>query len=92
MPFIMHSVMLPSKSFRMISHRIKFREPDEKLTELTFRFDALNSFLKNGEHMSNSSHILPFSLLSAFARYPNGIIVHYYCCKDRRICPTDLER
>jgi len=28
---------------------------------------------------------------SAFARYPNGVIVHYYCCKDRRICPTDLD-
>lgn len=28
---------------------------------------------------------------SAFAMYPNGVIVHYYCCKDRRVCPTDLE-
>ncbi|KAJ8039011.1 Vam6/Vps39-like protein [Holothuria leucospilota] len=26
---------------------------------------------------------------SAFARYPNGVIVHYYCCKDRKICPVD---
>ncbi|XP_070577538.1 vam6/Vps39-like protein [Ptychodera flava] len=24
---------------------------------------------------------------SAFARYPNGVIVHYYCCKDRNVCP-----
>ncbi|XP_077997895.1 vam6/Vps39-like protein [Glandiceps talaboti] len=27
---------------------------------------------------------------SAFARYPNGIIVHYYCCKDRNVCPVDV--
>lgn len=27
---------------------------------------------------------------SAFARYPNGIIVHYYCCKDRTVCPPEL--
>ena len=27
---------------------------------------------------------------SAYARYPNGVIVHYYCCKDRRICPPEL--
>lgn len=25
---------------------------------------------------------------SAFARYPNGVIVHYYCCKDRKVCPV----
>jgi len=28
---------------------------------------------------------------SAFAMYPNGVIVHYYCCKDRRICPVDPD-
>ncbi|KAK3093225.1 hypothetical protein FSP39_012933 [Pinctada imbricata] len=28
-------------------------------------------------------------LNSAFARYPNGVIVHYYCCKDRKVCPVD---
>lgn len=28
---------------------------------------------------------------SAFAMYPNGVIVHYYCCKDRRVCPIDPE-
>ena len=27
---------------------------------------------------------------SAFARYPNGVIVHYYCFKDRKVCPTEL--
>ncbi|XP_006825770.1 vam6/Vps39-like protein [Saccoglossus kowalevskii] len=27
---------------------------------------------------------------SAFARYPNGIIVHFYCCKDRNFCPFDV--
>uniref|UniRef100_A0AAY4AFE2 CNH domain-containing protein n=1 Tax=Denticeps clupeoides TaxID=299321 RepID=A0AAY4AFE2_9TELE len=26
---------------------------------------------------------------SAFARYPNGVVVHYFCCKDRNICPTE---
>lgn len=26
---------------------------------------------------------------SAFARYPNGVVVHYFCCKDRNTCPTD---
>lgn len=26
---------------------------------------------------------------SAFARYPNGIVVHYFCCKDRNTCPTE---
>ncbi|XP_078593471.1 vam6/Vps39-like protein isoform X1 [Branchiostoma floridae x Branchiostoma japonicum] len=26
---------------------------------------------------------------SAFARYPNGVIVHYFCCKDRNVCPVD---
>uniref|UniRef100_A0A8C5AZ65 CNH domain-containing protein n=1 Tax=Gadus morhua TaxID=8049 RepID=A0A8C5AZ65_GADMO len=26
---------------------------------------------------------------SAFARYPNGVVVHYFCCKDRSACPTD---
>ncbi|XP_071963059.1 vam6/Vps39-like protein [Antedon mediterranea] len=26
---------------------------------------------------------------SAFARYPNGVVVHYYCCQDRNICPVD---
>uniref|UniRef100_A0A673YP02 VPS39 subunit of HOPS complex n=1 Tax=Salmo trutta TaxID=8032 RepID=A0A673YP02_SALTR len=26
---------------------------------------------------------------SAFARYPNGVVVHYFCCKDRAVCPTE---
>ncbi|XP_035529711.1 vam6/Vps39-like protein isoform X2 [Morone saxatilis] len=26
---------------------------------------------------------------SAFARYPNGVVVHYFCCKDRNMCPTE---
>lgn len=26
---------------------------------------------------------------SAFARYPNGVIVHYFCCKDVTVCPVD---
>ncbi|KAL5008470.1 hypothetical protein ScPMuIL_014051 [Solemya velum] len=26
---------------------------------------------------------------SAFARYPNGVIVHYYCCRDPKECPVD---
>ncbi|KAK1793610.1 hypothetical protein P4O66_011994, partial [Electrophorus voltai] len=26
---------------------------------------------------------------SAFARYPNGVVVHYFCCKDRSVCPTE---
>uniref|UniRef100_A0A669D893 VPS39 subunit of HOPS complex n=1 Tax=Oreochromis niloticus TaxID=8128 RepID=A0A669D893_ORENI len=26
---------------------------------------------------------------SAFARYPNGVVVHYFCCKDRNICPAE---
>ncbi|XP_060938877.1 vam6/Vps39-like protein isoform X1 [Limanda limanda] len=26
---------------------------------------------------------------SAFARYPNGVVVHYFCCKDRTLCPTE---
>jgi tetratricopeptide (TPR) repeat protein len=26
---------------------------------------------------------------SAFARYPNGVVVHYYCCKDPKVCPVD---
>ncbi|XP_052386213.1 vam6/Vps39-like protein isoform X2 [Carassius gibelio] len=26
---------------------------------------------------------------SAFARYPNGVVVHYFCCKDRSVCPVE---
>uniref|UniRef100_A0A8C3A0R1 VPS39 subunit of HOPS complex n=1 Tax=Cyclopterus lumpus TaxID=8103 RepID=A0A8C3A0R1_CYCLU len=26
---------------------------------------------------------------SAFARYPNGVVVHYFCCKDRNVCPAE---
>uniref|UniRef100_H3ABJ6 VPS39 subunit of HOPS complex n=1 Tax=Latimeria chalumnae TaxID=7897 RepID=H3ABJ6_LATCH len=26
---------------------------------------------------------------SAFARYPSGIVVHYFCCKDRSVCPAE---
>ncbi|KAM9787052.1 vam6/Vps39-like protein isoform X2 [Syngnathus typhle] len=26
---------------------------------------------------------------SAFARYPNGVVVHYFCCKDRNACPAE---
>ncbi|KAF7704430.1 vam6/Vps39-like protein isoform X2 [Silurus meridionalis] len=26
---------------------------------------------------------------SAFARYPNGVVVHYFCCKDRSVCPIE---
>ncbi|XP_055028430.1 vam6/Vps39-like protein [Misgurnus anguillicaudatus] len=26
---------------------------------------------------------------SAFARYPNGVVVHYFCCKDRNTCPSE---
>ncbi|KAL0969488.1 hypothetical protein UPYG_G00227960 [Umbra pygmaea] len=26
---------------------------------------------------------------SAFARYPNSVVVHYFCCKDRGVCPTE---
>uniref|UniRef100_A0A8C5DKE3 CNH domain-containing protein n=1 Tax=Gouania willdenowi TaxID=441366 RepID=A0A8C5DKE3_GOUWI len=26
---------------------------------------------------------------SAFARYPNGVVVHYFCCEDRTMCPTE---
>ncbi|XP_023931071.1 vam6/Vps39-like protein [Lingula anatina] len=25
---------------------------------------------------------------SAFARYPNEVVVHYYCCKDPNVCPN----
>ena len=28
---------------------------------------------------------------SAFAMYPNGVVVHYYCCKDRRTCPPEAS-
>lgn len=28
---------------------------------------------------------------SVFARYPNGVIVHYHCCTDVNVCPTDLR-
>ncbi|XP_071079249.1 vam6/Vps39-like protein isoform X1 [Haliotis cracherodii] len=28
---------------------------------------------------------------SAFARYPNGLIVHYFCCKDPKTLPPDLK-
>ncbi|XP_011445059.3 vam6/Vps39-like protein [Magallana gigas] len=27
---------------------------------------------------------------SAFVRYPNGVIVHYYCCKDPKECPVEV--
>lgn len=30
-----------------------------------------------------------FNLHSAFARYPNSVVVHYFCCKDRTLCPTE---
>lgn len=26
---------------------------------------------------------------SAFARYPNEVIVHYFCCKDVTVCPVE---
>ena len=26
--------------------------------------------------------------LSAFARYPNGVTVHFVCCRDRSVCPV----
>ncbi|XP_016892880.1 vam6/Vps39-like protein isoform X2 [Cynoglossus semilaevis] len=26
---------------------------------------------------------------SAFARYPNSVVVHYFCCKDRTVCPSE---
>lgn len=26
---------------------------------------------------------------SAFARYPNGVVVHYFCCRDRSVCPAE---
>lgn len=26
---------------------------------------------------------------SAFARYPNGVVVHYFCCKNRTACPSE---
>uniref|UniRef100_A0A8C2CCV5 VPS39 subunit of HOPS complex n=1 Tax=Cyprinus carpio TaxID=7962 RepID=A0A8C2CCV5_CYPCA len=26
---------------------------------------------------------------SAFARYPNSVVVHYFCCKDRSVCPAE---
>ncbi|XP_042194191.1 vam6/Vps39-like protein isoform X2 [Callorhinchus milii] len=26
---------------------------------------------------------------SAFARYPNAVVVHYFCCKDRTACPAE---
>uniref|UniRef100_A0A8C7CW53 VPS39 subunit of HOPS complex n=1 Tax=Oncorhynchus kisutch TaxID=8019 RepID=A0A8C7CW53_ONCKI len=26
---------------------------------------------------------------SAFARYPNGVVVHYFCCKDRGVYSTE---
>nr|CAB3267641.1 vam6/Vps39-like protein [Phallusia mammillata] len=26
--------------------------------------------------------------VSAFARYPNDVVVHYFCCKDRKILPV----
>eukprot|EP01087_Luapelamoeba_hula_P018206 TRINITY_DN5848_c0_g1_i2.p1 TRINITY_DN5848_c0_g1~~TRINITY_DN5848_c0_g1_i2.p1 ORF type:complete len:877 (+),score=139.65 TRINITY_DN5848_c0_g1_i2:141-2771(+) len=25
---------------------------------------------------------------TAFAQYPNGVLVHYRCCKDRSVCPV----
>lgn len=25
---------------------------------------------------------------SVFACYPNGVVVHYICCKDRNVCPV----
>ncbi|KAL6054782.1 Vam6/Vps39-like protein [Balamuthia mandrillaris] len=30
--------------------------------------------------------------LSAFARYPNNVVVHYNCCKDRHVCPVTGTR
>uniref|UniRef100_A0A8C2IA68 VPS39 subunit of HOPS complex n=1 Tax=Cyprinus carpio TaxID=7962 RepID=A0A8C2IA68_CYPCA len=27
---------------------------------------------------------------SAFARYPNGVVVHYFCCKDRSVSDTSV--
>eukprot|EP00735_Rhodelphis_limneticus_P013547 TRINITY_DN734_c0_g1::TRINITY_DN734_c0_g1_i1::g.18406::m.18406 TRINITY_DN734_c0_g1::TRINITY_DN734_c0_g1_i1::g.18406 ORF type:complete len:985 (-),score=111.28,sp/Q96JC1/VPS39_HUMAN/29.94/1e-105,Vps39_2/PF10367.4/2.6e-29,CNH/PF00780.17/5.8e-27,CNH/PF00780.17/5.9e+03,Vps39_1/PF10366.4/2.1e-09,Vps39_1/PF10366.4/3.9e+02,Clathrin/PF00637.15/14,Clathrin/PF00637.15/9.2e-08,Clathrin/PF00637.15/7.5e+03,TPR_11/PF13414.1/0.033,TPR_11/PF13414.1/2.4e+03,TPR_11/PF13414.1/4.1e+02,TPR_19/PF14559.1/0.44,TPR_19/P len=29
---------------------------------------------------------------SVFARYPNGVIVHFKCCTDREVCPVTGER
>uniref|UniRef100_A0A8C4R8C4 VPS39 subunit of HOPS complex n=1 Tax=Eptatretus burgeri TaxID=7764 RepID=A0A8C4R8C4_EPTBU len=26
---------------------------------------------------------------SAFARYPSGVVVHYSCCKDPKVCPME---
>jgi len=34
-------------------------------------------------------HLLSGFCCSAFARYPNGVIVHYYCCKDETVCPPE---
>ena len=31
-------------------------------------------------------------IFSAFARYPNGVVVHYFCCKDPKVCPLDWYR
>lgn len=31
-----------------------------------------------------------FFYFSAFVRYPNGVIVHYYCCRDTKECPVDI--
>ncbi|XP_039248093.2 vam6/Vps39-like protein [Styela clava] len=28
---------------------------------------------------------------SAFARYPNGVVVHYFCCKDRTVVPQQTS-
>lgn len=25
---------------------------------------------------------------SVFACYPNGVVVHYACCKDKNVCPV----
>lgn len=35
------------------------------------------------------SHLCLSLCFSAFARYPNGVVVHYFCCKDRNVCPTE---
>ena len=41
---------------------------------------------KSDENISTCALIFHFS---AFARYPNGVVVHYYCCKDPKVCPVD---
>lgn len=53
------------------------------MKRLFFCCDAVSDDDANGK-----TFVYLFSF-SAFARYPNGVVVHYFCCKDRTVCPTE---